>query len=507
MSLRPCQPCRHSRIRCSREVPHCQTCVKRGRYSLCVYETKVSDQKPALPEPRSKQQKQKQERASDEYHFRRRAFEPQSEQFSRYETSTNEEMQHAMEPANEEHIKHMSQRYSEQGSLSPHETPPKGIAAAKAEKASIFQPKHVEDTSERPRSTPVPQPTELYAQMIPPASLPPRPNFDLTISGRHICGPHTAHQLLLVLHYLFISSMLPADIGALWKVICRRHHDWEESFVLQHEQLQQWLISVRNILTNSDGLHTVTLEDIERQTRYILFILGENTSPHSSFIFECFRSEEPPYRPFGVRASIALICHAFGGIQADELEGYEAKEIWTRDQNFLSTMAFRLKESPLFGAEVSVNHLQSMILGLQKAFQCEEIRVSGMEFQTLRIESELEVLGYYRRAFLAFNPILLPKILASLREANDLTTLLWHYQLINMERNLDRTNLALRLANIFMSLAPERLDAAFQNTREIQLSKADRVVAMEMMHVKSFEEAYKLNPTKPTTVRVFHVSP
>ncbi|CAG8897819.1 unnamed protein product [Penicillium nalgiovense] len=488
MSLRPCQPCRHSRIRCSREVPHCQTCVKRGRYSLCVYETKVSDQKPALPEPRSKQQKQKQERASDEYHFRWRAFEPQSEQFSRYETSTNEEMQHAMEPANEEHIKHMSQRYSEQGSLSPHETPPKSIAAAKAEKASIFQPKHVEDTSERPRSTPVPQPTELYAQMIPPASLPPRPNFDLTISGRHICGPHTAHQLLLVLHYLFISSMLPADIGALWKVICRRHHDWEESFVLQHEQLQQWLISVRNILTNSDGLHTVTLEDIERQTRYIL-------------------SEEPPYRPFGVRASIALICHAFGGIQADELEGYEAKEIWTRDQNFLSTMAFRLKESPLFGAEVSVNHLQSMILGLQKAFQCEEIRVSGMEFQTLRIESELEVLGYYRRAFLAFNPILLPKILASLREANDLTTLLWHYQLINMERNLDRTNLALRLANIFMSLAPERLDAAFQNTREIQLSKADRVVAMEMMHVKSFEEAYKLNPTKPTTVRVFHVSP
>ncbi|KAJ5051288.1 hypothetical protein NUH16_003069 [Penicillium rubens] len=76
-----------------------------------------------------------------------------------------------------------------------------------------------------------------------------------------------------------------------------------------------------------------------------------------------------------------------------------------------------------------------------------------------------------------------------------------------MERNLDRTNLASRLANIFMSLAPERLDPAFQNTREIQLSKADRVVAMEMMHVKSFEEAYKLNPTEPTTVRIFHVSP
>ncbi|CAG7949765.1 unnamed protein product [Penicillium salamii] len=68
-------------------------------------------------------------------------------------------------------------------------------------------------------------------------------------------------------------------------------------------------------------------------------------------------------------------------------------------------------------------------------------------------------------------------------------------------------NLALRLANIFTSLTPERLDAAFQNTREIQHSKADKVVAMEMMHVKSYEEAYKLNSIGPTTVRIFHVSP
>jgi hypothetical protein len=58
---------------------------------------------------------------------------------------------------------------------------------------------------------------------------------------------------------------------------------------------------------------------------------------------------------------------------------------------------------------------------------------------------------------------------------------------------MSSANLALRLAKIFTILAPERLDAAFLNTREIRLSKADKVVAMEMMHVKSFEEAYKLN--------------
>ncbi|CAG8900132.1 unnamed protein product [Penicillium nalgiovense] len=440
--LRSCRPCYYSKTRCNREVPHCQTCLKRGKPSLCVYETKMPDQKRALPEPQPKRQNQEQEGEYEDNHIPWKTFELQSEQYLHHESSTSKEMQHAIEP----HL------------MRP---PPKSIAAANAEKALIFQPKHVEETFERPRSTSVPQPTEPYAQMNPPASLPPTPNFDLTISGRHVCGPHTTHQLLL-------------------KVICRRHRDWEESFVLQHEQLQQWLISVRNALTNSDGLHTVTLEDIERQTRYIL--VSEARNPHTG--------------RFGVRASIALICHVFGEIQADELEGYESKGIWTRDQNFLSIMASRLKKSPLFGAEISVNHLQSMILGLQKAFQCEEIRVSGMEFRTLRIESQLEVLGYYRQAFLAFNPMLSPKILASLKEANDLTTLLWHYQLTNMERNLDRSNqFALRLANIFMSLAPERLDAAFRNTREIQLPKADRVVAMEMMHVKSFEEAYKLNPT------------
>jgi hypothetical protein len=120
--------------------------------------------------------------------------------------------------------------------------------------------------------------------------------------------------------------MLPMDLGALWKVICRRGRDWEESFVLQHGQLQRWLISARNVLTKSDGLHTVTLADIELQTRYILFIIGQYTSPHSSFLAESFQSEYPPYRPFGARASIALICLVFEGIRVDEMEGYEQRK-------------------------------------------------------------------------------------------------------------------------------------------------------------------------------------
>ncbi|CAG8125366.1 unnamed protein product [Penicillium salamii] len=503
MSLRSCRPCHTSKIRCTREVPHCQTCIKRGKCSMCVYEAsvpdrkRVSDRKPALPEPQPKRQLQKQERVSGEKHLRWRAIEPQPEQSLRYKKITDERMQHAIEPTKEVDNKVLDQRYSGKDDLAAHETPPKSIATTTAEQASISQPEYGraadEDILEWPQSVSVPQPAQLYAQMTPPTSLPPRPNFNLTISGRHICGPHTTHQLLLVLSYLFISSMLPMDLGALWKVICRRDRDWEESFVLQHGRLQGWLISARNVLTKSDGLHTVTLADIELQTRYILFVIGQYTSPNSSFLAETFQSEYPPYRPFGARASIALICLIFEGIRVDEVEGYESKEIWTRDQSFLKMMASRLKESPLFGPEVSMLHLQSMISSLQKAFQCEEIRVSSTKFRTLRIESQLEVLGYYRRAFLAFDPTLLPKILASLSKAGDITCSTGQNQLTNMERCLDRTNLALRLANIFTSLALDRLDAAFQSIREIQQSKADKVVAMEMMHVKSFEEAYKLN--------------
>jgi hypothetical protein len=105
----------------------------------------------------------------------------------------------------------------------------------------------------------------------------------------------------------------------------------------------------------------------------------------------------------------------------------------------MSTMASRLKVSPLFGPEVSMPHLQSMILSLQKALQCEEIRVSSTKVRKLRIESQLEVLGYYRQAFLAFDPMLLPKILASLSEATDIPNTYGQNQLTNMERNLDRS--------------------------------------------------------------------
>lgn len=118
MSLRSCRPCHTSKIRCTREVPHCQTCVKRGKCWMCVYEAsvpdrkRVSDRKPALPEPQPKRQLQKQERASGELEIRWRATEPQPEQSLRHKKSTNEKMQHAIEPTKEADNKDLDQRFS-----------------------------------------------------------------------------------------------------------------------------------------------------------------------------------------------------------------------------------------------------------------------------------------------------------------------------------------------------------------------------------------------------------
>lgn len=171
MSLRPCQPCRRSKIRCNREVPHCQACVKRGRSSLCVYEMRVSDQEPALPEPHSKRQKKEHRRASGEYQFEWRAFEPGYERSFRYETSTNEKIQQ-IEPEKEANINHLHQSHFDRGDMTPHETSPKSITATTADKDWVSRPEYrvaaVDDILERPQRILTYQPTPRYAEMTPP---------------------------------------------------------------------------------------------------------------------------------------------------------------------------------------------------------------------------------------------------------------------------------------------------------------------------------------------------
>ena len=316
--------------------------------------------------------------------------------------------------------------------------------------------------------------------------------------------------MLLVLNYLFVSSLLPKDEGALWKIICRRACDWEKSFILQYENLQYWLISARNVLCTYKGPHTMSLEDVELQARYCIFLIGLHTVPDSSFHAECFQNGRSPYRPFGVRASIALLCLVFEGVQAAEIKGYESANIWACDHGFLSTMFDRLQQSPLFQSEYSMQRLQSAILRLQQAFQEEEIRVASVTPQIINFASQTEVLGYYRQAFLALDPMLLPDILAVMESATETSVSSRKHRLLDMKDRLDRgwcndrhtvafidlsaVTLAFQLADMFHGTCPvECLDLAFKKVAALRQSKPDEIVVSEMFHVREFEKDYRGN--------------
>ena len=107
MPLHSCQSCRSLKIRCNREVPHCQACVRRGK--LCVYEMKGSDRRPALSELRPNQQKQVQEGEFGEYQITWKVQEPQTEQPLQHGTSTAEAMHHVVGCADDEHIQHLEE--------------------------------------------------------------------------------------------------------------------------------------------------------------------------------------------------------------------------------------------------------------------------------------------------------------------------------------------------------------------------------------------------------------
>ncbi|KAJ6103954.1 hypothetical protein N7486_004176 [Penicillium sp. IBT 16267x] len=404
----------------------------------------------------------------------------QSEELSKYETETQQDCSGAIQPA--------IQR-TDTGD------PDVDITSSKRERAEVKAiPKdrcHLKSTRDEVDNDHLPilanatlpdaEWTRPYFEMTLPTDLPSRVTIPPQTSSLATVEeqPHTIHQLLLVLNYLFVSVMLPGDDGALWFIIHRCERDWEKSFILQYDSLLWWLVSARNALTRAADLHCMSLEDLELQIRYILFILGQHASPKPSF-FHTYQRPDPPYRPFGVRSSIALICHAFMGIHAAGIGGYQFKELWIRDQEFFCTMTSRLQKSPLFPAEVPVHKLQSIILSLQSAFQLEEIRVASTKPQAICIGDGPDRMEYYRRAFLSLDPMLLPRILTTALAIEP-----------KFEVRID--DLATLLAERFHESYPmEDLEAAFKKVPEIWQSKSDRIVVTEMFHVKTFEQEYRL---------------
>lgn len=273
--------------------------------------------------------------------------------------------------------------------------------------------------------------------------------------------------------------MLPGNEGALQHIIHCHPADWERAFVLQYSGLAAWWNEARQVLTESGNLSSVSVADLESQIRYILFILGQHASVPSSFLAECYGREKPPYRPFGTKASVALICYAFMGVQARDMKGYDCSEIWLQDESFFPTMVLHLKDSPLFKTGLSMHQLQSIILKLQRAFQLEELRVASTKPQSLCLIQDPERLEYYRRAFLALEPTLLPKIATALG--------------MTPMADVSIECLAALLSGVFSRAYPlEYLESAFLNVPEILQSHPDTIVVTEMFHVKAFHRLYQL---------------
>jgi hypothetical protein len=456
--------------------------VRRGKSGLCVYEE-------TSPQQSRGQKTSKRHRPHDQS--------TKSGELLKYETETQQDCSGAIQPT----IQRTDTR--DRHVDIPSSTPARALAKATPKGCHLDSTTHEVDNAHLPIITNATLPDaewtrpfselslpvkmtgstifEALLLMIVQTDLPSRVSLPLPASDSAALdgGPHTIHQLLLVLSYLFVSIMLPGDDGALPGIIYRYERDWEKSFVLQYDQLNHWLVSARNTLTRAEDLHCISGEYLKSQIGYTLFILGQHASPRSSFL-QTYQRPVPPYRPFGVRASIALICHAFMSIQATEMEGYHLQQIWTYEQAFLLNMAFRLQKSPPFPAEVSVHQLQSMILSLQRAFQLEEIRVASTKPQRIRIVNGADRVEYYRRAFLSLDPMLLPRI--------------WTTALVmepKLEVGID--DLATLLANAFHESYPvEDLDAAFKKVPEIWQSKSDRIVVTEMFHVKTYEQKYQL---------------
>ncbi|KAJ5292159.1 hypothetical protein N7478_001410 [Penicillium angulare] len=289
-------------------------------------------------------------------------------------------------------------------------------------------------------------------------------------------SPPTFHQLLLVLNYIFISAMLPDGEAAMWRIIYRHSADWEREFVLQYDKLLWWLISTRDALAQAAFFQTVSLVDLEPQIRWVLFMLGRESIADSSFLQACFQRDKYPYRPFGARASIALICLAFNGVQLKGINGYESKDIWPCDEQYYALMASRLGRSPLFKAGVTFAQLKATIIRLYQAFQLEEERVALTMPQEIYYDDDASTYEYFQRDFLSLDPRLLPRICQLLQPSGP-----------PVEDSA--YNLASTCATVFQR-APsvDALEATFANIPEILQSQADRAVVIEMFHVRLFQQ-------------------
>lgn len=285
------------------------------------------------------------------------------------------------------------------------------------------------------------------------------------------------YQLLLVLSYHCVAVMLPEDTEAVQPLIRRDKIDWDNSFVFHNGPRTVSLLEIRRALTEAQFLHTVSLEDLERQSRFCLHLLALRATECPDTPLSHHALPHPPYRPFGVPASVALICYTFG-VRAAHIGHRGDKDFWKIEGRSLPKMAYDLQRSPLFSQGLSPLQLQHIFHSLQRAFQGEMIRAAATNPQRLSLASGMDEVRYYERAFLALDPMLLPRIYGL-------------FSPFDM-RELGLEFLAQSLARIFCYTSQiDDLDVAFKKVPGLLGSKADRIVVTEMFHVKALAQRYR----------------
>jgi hypothetical protein len=224
--------------------------------------------------------------------------------------------------------------------------------------------------------------------------------------ARAIVELPTTNQYLLVLTYLFLASRVPYDGEAISRIIARGDKEWEENFCPQYPRLLSWWLTVRGDLTRQGDIPAVSIEDMIQQMRYLLYLIGRLSSQQSGFYSE-WESSSHPYRPFGMNASIALICYCFNGTKS--VQGYESLDIWSNNEGILFTMLIQLRSSPTFRDRLTSSQLEHMIASLRTTLLGEDNRTYLLPW-SVRIDNSDMTLNYYRSAIKALNPWLLPEI-------------------------------------------------------------------------------------------------
>ena len=228
---------------------------------------------------------------------------------------------------------------------------------------------------------------------------------------------YSVMQMILILNYLFIASSTVEGESKIRRVIMMEENEWEAGFVpgrFNHMQVERWWMKTRNFFIEAGSLRAFSVEDLKAHLGYLLFILGETSLQSSSSGFMLWQRQNPSRRPFGSRASLALICYSFSGIT--NISDYQSVDPWLFDIGFVHDMLRHLKRSPLFDDDIRLDELKIMLTNLKAILSMEDERSALIQPHPIDINDTIQIQTYFATAFRVLEPSILLQILPKWRK-------------------------------------------------------------------------------------------